>query len=181
MFVNVSRGIVAASLLTVLAGCNAGNPGGALGSAANKPEAAPAAVVQGTCPMIALRDGTAYFRTYAKGAKDDPAKVIYQASLADTTRSCTRTDTSLTITVMIQGRLVAGPEGKAGTLTMPIRVAVTDGDKVVYSELTQFQSTLADVNQASQFIFTKEVTVPGDVSGLAKVQVGFDEGPYRTK
>lgn len=182
--VMVSRGVLAASLLMVLAGCNAGNPGGALGSAADKPSATPAATaaaVQGFCPPITLRDGTAYHRVYAKGAKDDATKIVYQASLADTTRSCTRSETGMTITAMVQGRLVAGPEGKAGQVMLPIRVAVTDGEKVVYSELTQFPVTLVDVAQASQFVFTKEVPVPPDVSGIAKVHVGFDEGPVKKK
>jgi hypothetical protein len=187
--VMVSRGVLAASLLMVLSGCNAGNPGGVLGSAADKPAATPAAdpaatvaaAVQGFCPPITLRDGTAYYRTYAKGAKDDATKIVYQASLADTTRSCTRSETGMTITAMVQGRLVAGPEGKAGQVMLPIRVAVTDGETVVYSELTQFPVTLADVAQASQFVFTKDVPVPGTVSGLTKVHVGFDEGPVKKK
>lgn len=182
---NVSRRILAASLLVVLSGCNAGNPGGVLGSAADKPAATPAAsqapAVQGYCPVIALRDGTAYHRVYAKGAKDDPAKVVYQASLADTTRSCVRSETALTITAMVQGRLVAGPEGKAGQVMLPIRVAVTDGDEVLYSELTQFPVTLADVAQATQFVFTKDVPVPADVGTLVKVHIGFDEGPVKKK
>ena len=179
---NVSRGILAASLLMVLSGCNAGNPGGVLGSAADKPGATPAnapAAVQGFCPPITLRDGTAFYRTYARGAKDDPAKVVFQASLADTTRSCVRSDTTLTITAMVQGRLVAGPEGKTGQVMLPIRVAVTDGDKVLYSELTQFPVALNDLAQATQFVFTKEVPVPGDLAGLAKVHIGFDEGPAK--
>ncbi|MBC7148457.1 MAG: hypothetical protein H5U22_03680 [Rhizobium sp.] len=189
MSVMVSRGVLAASLLMVLSGCNAGNPGGVLGSAADKPAAAPAAdpaanvaaAVQGFCPPITLRDGTAYHRVYAKGAKDDATKIVYQASLADTTRSCTRSETGMTITAMVQGRLVAGPEGKAGQVMLPIRVAVTDGDKVIYSELTQFPVTLTDVAQASQFVFTKDVPVPPDVGGLTKVHVGFDEGPVKKK
>ncbi|PJI45660.1 MAG: hypothetical protein CTR54_05215 [Rhizobium sp.] len=189
MSVMVSRGVLAASLLMVLSGCNAGNPGGVLGSAADKPAATPAAdpaanvaaAVQGFCPPITLRDGTAYHRVYAKGAKDDATKIVYQASLADTTRSCTRSETGMTITAMVQGRLVAGPEGKAGQVMLPIRVAVTDGDKVIYSELTQFPVTLADVAQASQFVFTKDVPVPQDVGGLTKVHIGFDEGPVKKK
>lgn len=187
--VMVSRGVLAASLLMVLSGCNAGNPGGVLGSAADKPAATPAAdpaanvaaAVQGFCPPITLREGTAYHRVYAKGAKDDATKIVYQASLADTTRSCTRSETGMTITAMVQGRLVAGPEGKAGQVMLPIRVAVTDGDKVIYSELTQFPVTLTDVAQASQFVFTKDVPVPPDVGGLTKVHVGFDEGPVKKK
>ncbi|MGX5665815.1 hypothetical protein G6N76_05705 [Rhizobium daejeonense] len=184
MSVKMSRGLLAAFSMIVLAGCNAGNPGGALGSASEKPEASAAAsagapVVQGFCPTIALRDGTSYYRTYAKGAKDDATKIVYQASLADTTRSCVRNEANLTITAMVQGRLVAGPEGKAGAVNLPIRVAVTDGDTVLYSELTQHPVTLADASQPTQFIFSKQVSIPATASGLTRVFIGFDEGPKK--
>nr|WP_284739615.1 hypothetical protein [Rhizobium sp. CG5] len=178
------------SLVAVLAGCNTDNPNAALSPGAtppagNTPAADPSlptpAVVQANCPSIVLRDGTASYRTYAKGGKDKPDQVVYQASLADTTRACVLSaDTNLTIKVMAQGRLIGGPAGKAGTVSLPIRVVVTDGDKVLYSELTKFDATLADVSQPAQFIFVKDnVTVPSDLGGLAKVYVGFDEGPAK--
>ncbi|MGV8936300.1 MAG: hypothetical protein ACOH2J_04205 [Allorhizobium sp.] len=171
----------ALSLLAVLAGCNAGNPGAALGSGTVAPAASQVGVVQGTCPAITLRDGTASYRTYAKGTKDDPTKVVYQASLAETTRACTRSETELSIAVMVQGRLVAGPMGGAGTLSMPIRVEVTDGDQVLYSEVSKLDASLADAGQGAQFVFTKDVIVPGSVSSFAKVYVGFDQGPTKKK
>jgi len=191
----VSRGIVAVSLMMLLAGCNSSNPGGDLvvstvntdpmkasGDPATRYRRAPAAagvetgaVVQGFCPAVILRDGTAYHRSYAGGKQDDPQQVVYQASLADSTRSCARTDTTLTITAVLQGRLVAGPQGKAGTFTLPIRVSVIDGDTEVSSEVVQFPVTLADVSQPTQFVFSKQVTVPGDVSGGTRVHVGFED------
>ena len=184
MFENVSRGLVAVSLLALLASCNAGNPGASLGlgqqaAPAATPAAAPVgAVVQANCPQVSLREGTASFRTYAKGAKDDPAQVIYQASLADTTRACVKNDTSLGITVQAQGRVASGPQGKAGTISMPIRVAIVDREAVVYSELTKMDVVISDPAQPTQFLFTKEnIVVPGDLSTFAKVFVGFDEGP----
>jgi len=171
----------ALSLLAVLAGCNAGNPGAALGSGTVAPAASPVGVVQGTCPAITLRDGTASFRTYARGGQDDPAKVVYQASLVETTRACTRSETAMTITVMVQGRLVAGPLGTAGTLSMPMRVEVTVGEQVLYSEVSKFDASLADVGQATQFVFTKNVTVPSGISNFAKVYVGFEQASSKKK
>ena len=141
-----------------------------------------AAVVQGTCPPIELRDGTAFFRTYAKGGQDDPQKVVYQASLADTTRACTRNETTLSMKVMVEGRLIAGPLGKAGSVDLPIRVAVVQGEQVLYSEITRFPVTLDSVDAPKQFVFTKDVPgLPGDVTGLARVYIGFDEGPAKKK
>jgi hypothetical protein len=176
--VNVSRGVIAVSLMMVLAGCNAGSLGSGLGLSSSQP--APAATgqpafVQGFCPQIALRDGTSYYRTYARGKEGDAEQVVFQASLADTTRSCVRTDTTLTINALIQGRLVAGPQGKTGTINLPVRVTVVDGNQEVYNELEQYPVTLADVNTPTQFVYSRAVTVPGNVSGMTRVFIGFEQ------
>jgi hypothetical protein len=180
----------------LLAGCNSSNPGGdfvlagkpdpmkATGDPATRYTRVPAAVsasaetgavVQGFCPTVVLRDGTAFHRSFARGSQDDPKQVTYQASLADTTRACSRTDSTLTITAVVQGRLVAGPQGKAGAINLPIRVTVMDGDNEVTSEVVQYPVTMADVGLPTQFVFSREVTVPGNVSGATRVYVGFDE------
>lgn len=189
---NAVFGLVAASLLAGMAGCSTSKDESIdLGMGQQATPAAPTAtasaaaplgaVVQAGCPPISLRDGTATYRNYPKGVKDDPSKVVFQASLADSTRACAKNETNLLINVMVQGRLVSGPLGKAGPVSLPIRVAVVDGDKVVYSELTQFPITVTDPAQPNQFVFTKDnVAVPGDLSSFAKVYVGFDEGPVKT-
>lgn len=180
--------------MMLLAGCNSGNPGGdfvlvgkpdpmqGTGDPATRYTRVPVAttaeagaVVQGFCPAVVLRDGTAYHRSYAGGKQDDPQQVVYQASLADSTRACARTDTTLTITAVLQGRLVAGPQGKTGTFNLPIRVTVLDGEKEVSSQVVQHPVTLADVNQPTQFVFSNQVTVPADVSGATRVYVGFED------
>lgn len=190
MSVNVSRGVLVVSLMMALAGCNAGSLGSSLGLSSPETAAQPAAqpqmqvsengsvqpVVQGFCPQISLRDGTAFYRTYAKAKSEDAKDVVFQASLADTTRSCSRTDTTLTITALLQGRLISGPQGKAGSINLPIRVTVVDGDQEVVSEVEQYPVALADVNQPTQFVYSKQVTVPGNVSNLTRVYVGFDDG-----
>lgn len=143
----------------------------------------PAKVVTGSCPQVTLREGTAYLRKYAGKAKDDPTKLIIQASLAETTRQCTTNDSGMiAITVMAQGRLVAGPMGKSGSYTLPVRVAVIEGDKAIYSELVKMNVELPAGQPSSQFLFSKnDVTVPAGIGAAAQVVLGFDEGPYNTK
>lgn len=188
MSVNVSRGVLVVSLMMVLGGCNASSMGSSLGlsspETAAQPPAQPAMqvsengsvqpVVQGFCPQIAMRDGTSFYRTYANAKSEDPKDVVFQVSLADTTRSCARTDTTLTINTLVQGRLISGPQGKAGSLNVPIRVTVVDGDQEVYSEVESYAVALADVNQPAQFVYNRQVTVPGNVSNLTRVYIGFD-------
>lgn len=186
------RGAALAAVLLAVAGCNTPTttpfdhgtkaPGMDKLSTA---KGAPAPVVTGTCPQIALREGTAFLRKGGKGkngAPDDQTKLQYQASLADTTRQCTVDETGATkVMVQAQGRLVLGPAGKSGTFTLPIRVAVVDGDQTVYSELVKFNVDLAG-QPSGQFLFQKDgIVLPQGTSPTARVFMGFDEGPYNTK
>lgn len=139
-------------------------------------------IVDGTCPQISLRDGTAYMRKFAGKKTEDQTKLVFQAALAETVRQCTLGASGFTITVQAQGRLVLGDAGKAGTYTLPIRVVVIDGDKTVYSELVKFEAQVPAGASASQFLFTKSgIVIPGGIGSLGRIFLGFDEGPYNTK
>ena len=157
-------------------------------------------VVQGQCPFVYLREGTAVYTQYAnqpkkriKKKKDepvappeakDPNSLVMQATLDQTTRQCFQTANGLTATVVVHGRLVLGPAGKPGSaFTLPIRIAATDGQNTVFSELTQFPVQLSPGQSTMQFVFTKE-NVPlkeVDPGGLTRMFAGIDEGPYNTK
>lgn len=193
----VQRKTTAAAAMTALlalAGCQSAGTttapaaSGGLAAPVETAAAAPAGdqakVVTGVCPQVALREGTAYLRKYAGKAKDAPEKLIVQAALAETTRQCTTSgDGNLTISVMAQGRLVAGPMGKPGSnYVLPVRVAVIEGDKTLYSELVKMNAQLPAGQPSGQFLFQKaDIKVPASIGGTAQVFLGFDEGPYNTK
>ena len=178
-------------LLAGLAACSSTDTGGMFSSvkksdtAGNDPKMV---VTQGACPQVYLREGTAVYRQYSKGAKKDvqgladPNKLQIQATLDATTRQCRQTDQGLVVTVVVRGRIITGPEGKDGTYTLPIRVAATDGDQTLYSELTPFQVSIPPGQGNAQFIFTKDnVLLTAPAGGLTRLFAGIDEGPYNTK
>ena len=184
------RRFLGISLLAVVAGCNQTDKPADLGlssdtagtqASATAQQTQPA-VVQGSCPQVFLRDGTAVLRRYAKGGKDDPSKLLYQVTLADSTRQCVLNENQLVMTIMVQGRIVTGPAGAAsGTVNVPIRVAASDGSNTLYTDLVQFPVTIPSDGTA-QFVFTKNnVAIPGGSGGFVRAYVGFDEGPYNTK
>ncbi len=130
------------------------------------------------CPTVTLREGTAYFNTYAAGGQDDPGKLVYQAAISEVTRDCTHSGGTLTMNVAVAGKVVPGPLAKPGTVTMPIRVVVTMGDQVLYSQLHQYKVQVSDVSTASQFLFNDpNVSVPEPTARNYQVFVGYDEGP----
>ncbi|MCP2154646.1 UNVERIFIED_ORG: hypothetical protein J2740_000646 [Rhizobium nepotum] len=176
----------AMSLLAVVAGCNSSNPSDSL--AVNPPAAqanAVAPVVQANCPTVTVLDANAVHRVYAGGAKDDPQKLAYQVSLSDTTRSCTANETTLTVNVLAQGRLVPGPMSKPGRVTVPIRVTVKDGDGEIYGETTNFAIDVAAGGAGTQFIFNNDhVAIPNGPGGAPRsvsVYIGFAEQGAKAK
>lgn len=171
--------------ILAVAGCQSDDAAGVLG-----PEGGTAAkptegkVLQSElvayCPQVILREGTAYFRTYERGGEGDANKVIYQASIANVTRSCSRAGGMLTINVAAAGRVVPGPLGKTGRIAMPIRVVVVRGAEVLYTKLHKFEVDIASIESATQFVFNDpNAIVPDPTANNLQVFVGFDEGPAK--
>ncbi|WP_198928669.1 hypothetical protein [Rhizobium sp. AC44/96] len=202
----VSRLIVSASVAAILVSCNSLGVGGGDSATSTSTQAggnaqimpmAPAnpssndpsigtaktatgntaPVVQGACPQIFMKDAEAVFRSYAGGAKTgDAQKLAYQASIGDYTRQCTLSETNLNMTVVAQLRVLAGPAGKAGTVTLPIRITVLDGEDVLYSEVTNFPAQVS-ADAATQVLFRKDgVKMPVGSGSLVRVNIGFDQG-----
>ena len=83
--------------------------------------------------------------------------------------------------VVAAGRVVEGPKGKSGSLELPVRVAIRQGEDVPYSQLGKIQVAVAPNAGATQFIFKdSQVVVPAPTQQNMQVFVGFDEGPYNT-
>lgn len=165
-----------------LAGCQSNDTAGALGlGGGQQQEKITPEELRAFCPRVTLRDGTAYFNTYEKGGQDDPNKVIYQASISDVTRACTYGPGTMTINVAVAGRVVNGPVGKPGTITMPIRVAVMRGEEVLYSQIHQYQVNVAATG-ATQFVFNDpNVSIAATNDRNVQIFAGYDEGPPKKK
>ena len=186
---NFLRILSSLAVMSLLAGCNTSGTGLDLGMKKSDTPATDnnTVITQGACPVVYLREGTAIYTQYAKGTKKgpdglaDPDKLVVQATLDQSTRQCRQTAQGLVVTVVIHGRIIAGPAGAPGTYTLPIRVAATDGNATLYSELTKFAVTIPPGQGSAQFIFTKEdVVLAGDATGLTRIFAGIDEGPYNT-
>lgn len=162
-----------------LAACQTSSTEDALGSAAE--EKVTEADLRAYCPKVKLNEGTAYLQTYTKGNEDNSDELIYQASISDVTRTCRYRDGQLFITVAAAGRVVNGPQGTGGSITMPIRVAVKEGDQLPYSRLGKFDVTVTPGAGASQFIYKDDqIVIPEPPIRNIQILVGYDEGPYNT-
>jgi hypothetical protein len=136
---------------------------------------------QGYCPPLEIRAGTESFVAYEKKHEDDPLFIRYQGSLSDTARECRGGIDQLTVKIGVAGRIVGGPKAAAGTITMPLRIAVVKqhGGNVVYSQAFKVTSSIAAPDFTADFRqVVDNVTfpvAPGDRDLI--IYVGFDEGP----
>lgn len=193
-------GVALSGFMLAVAGCQSSDKGilGVGGDQQAKAEdtRVKASDLLAYCPAITLRAGTAYYNTYAKGGKkakqQDPdavaddqnasADIVYQAAITDVTRDCSRNAGQLTLNVAVAGKVVPGPKGAPGTVTMPIRVVVVHGSEVLYSKLHQYKLQVSDMSAATQFVFNDpNVVVPEPSAKDYQVFAGYDEGPPAKK
>ena len=129
------------ALPLALAGCGAteGIGGNIMSVVAPKPKEMDPALYAATpvCPTVEIREGTEFMPVFKPGKFGDPASILFQASVQRVARDCDNEGDSIRVRVGVAGRVLSGPTGATGASQVPIRVAVTLGDKVVYSKLHQ--------------------------------------------
>jgi hypothetical protein len=179
------KGFALTGFILAAAGCQSGGSGNLNVGGGNKAAGETKVLeseLRAYCPRVTLREGTAYFNTYAKGGQDDPTKVLYQASITDVTRTCSNAGGTMTMNVAVAGKVVPGPAGAPGNVTMPIRVAVVRGDEVLYSQLHKYQVAVGDASAATQFVFNDtSVSFPTPQQADVQVFAGYDEGPPKSQ
>ena len=135
----------------------------------------------GYCPPVQILPGTESMVVYDHGHDGDAAFIRTQGSITQTARECHALDAStLSIKLGIAGRILAGPKGGAGTVTMPIRVAVVrqHDNSVLFSKAFSVSGTLTPPDFGSDFsaVFDQvQFQIKPDDRDLV-VFVGFDEG-----
>jgi hypothetical protein len=187
----IAAGAASIGALVALAGCQSGGALdlglGGWGSQKPQPAAPPSDTItadelRAYCPRVTLRSGTAFYSTYERGGDGDKNKIVYQASLTDVTRSCEYSGGMLNMAVATAGRVVPGPVARDGTITMPSRIAVVRGEEVLYSKLHQYQTSIAALSPATQFVFKDpDVSIPVPTARNIEVFVGFDETQRNTR
>jgi hypothetical protein len=134
------------------------------------------------CPPLYIREGTEALSLYDKGHDADPDYVRFLGSIRKTARECHQNGDVLTIKVGVAGRVVAGPKGSAGTVTLPLRIAVTkqlsEDKPPLYSQLFKVEVPVAAPTLSADYsqVFDQVNVKVGPEDHDLIVYVGFDEG-----
>jgi hypothetical protein len=155
-----------------------GDPSDSLTTSPNRSQAS----IDFDCPGIDYRQGAATYNiTDSKSTENAALNVKYLASFVKTARECDVRGDNVTIRVGVQGRVVVGPAGSPGTVTIPLRYAlVKEGIEpmVLWTKFFSFNVSIPSTNLNVPFThIEEEMTVPipkADELAAYVIYIGFD-------
>jgi hypothetical protein len=128
------------------------------------------------CPQIGIIENTAGYR--GGTAAQQASGVAFQASLVNTARECSFEGKQLRMRVGVEGRLLLGQNGKAGTFSVPVRIVVKRRSDIVAQRFTRLNVTVPGSDTQADFYHIEEnIIVPitdNDPGDEYDIYVGFD-------
>jgi len=168
----------------VVAGCATESALGPIGNPAAPSGDAQVKATQGgvpsdfDCPTVTIRSGASAWQL---SAGSGPTNVRYQGALGQLARECAVLGETMTMRVGVEGRVLIGPKGGPGNLTVPVRVALVAEGPQPRPIWSKFYAVPVNVPEgASQAIFSlveDDLTFPIPADKRLDnymVYVGFD-------
>jgi hypothetical protein len=130
------------------------------------------------CPRFSTAARDAHVTIYETGRVGDGLGVVHRGEITKTSRECQIEGGRLTIKYGFAGRVLLGPRGKSGTVSLPLNVYVTDAkreriaaDKVRVDVAVELDKPIGYFSMVRTVSFPiQEGTRPNDF----EVFVGFD-------
>ncbi len=133
------------------------------------------------CPRFQVWARDNAVTEFADGQIGDSLAVIHRGEITRTARECRIEPGRVTVKYGFSGRLLLGPRGKAGRITLPVNIFVTDAkreriaaDKLVVAADVSLESPIGYFSQVKTITFN----IPqGSRPGEFEVFVGFEQEP----
>jgi hypothetical protein len=148
----------------------------------NNPNATPSVSADEDCPGATIRQGAG---AWAQNAGQGATNVRYQANIVQIARECALLGDTMTIKVGVEGRVLVGPKGGPGNVTVPLRIALVQEGPQPRPIISKFYAVNVNVAPGStQQSFTQvddDLTFPLPADKNLEryiIYVGFDpQGP----
>jgi hypothetical protein len=130
------------------------------------------------CPRFQVWAREGYVTIYEPGKVGDGLAVMHRGEITQTARECQIEPGRITVKVGFSGRVLLGPKGKTGQITLPLNVFVTDSkrEKLV-NEKVKVDVPIALEKPIGYFSMVRTVSFPiaeGSRPAEFEVYVGFD-------
>ncbi len=151
------------------------------GSSDKTPQTVAGAAADAECPYIQIREGASTLTINGPG--DNAAMSLkYQGTFVRAARQCAVVAGQMVMKIGVQGRLVLGPQGGAGQVNVPLRIAVVDekpaSSKTIVTKLIMIPVAVQSADDNPSFTHVEDnVTFPMPSSSELDnyvVYIGFD-------
>jgi hypothetical protein len=130
------------------------------------------------CPRFVVWPRDNNLTIYEQGRVGDGLAVMHRGEITKTARECQIENNKVTVKYGFSGRVLLGPKGRAGNITMPLNVFVTDAKRErITADKMKVDVTVAADKPIGYFSMVRTVsfTVPeGARPGEFEVFVGFE-------
>ncbi len=131
------------------------------------------------CPPVQVEGGQRYVTFFEGNRVGDTKSVIHRGEITKTARECQLSGGVIQVKYGIAGRVLLGPKGKPGTITLPVTMQVLDKAKnKVKSEPFAVTVTITKENPLSYFSIVRDVTIPikeGVVPKDYSISIAFEK------
>jgi hypothetical protein len=131
------------------------------------------------CPRFQVWAREGYVTIYEPGKVGDGLAVMHRGEITKTARECQIEPGRITVKYGFSGRVLLGPKGKSGRVSLPLNIFVTDAkrEKLV-SDKVKVDVDIALDKPIGYFSMVRSVSFPfpeGSRSTEFEVYVGFDK------
>ena len=113
------------------------------------------------CPQVVAWPHDRLLTIYAGGQVGDTAAIMHRGEITKLSRECQIYGDRVTVRYGFAGRVLLGPKGKPGQVTMPISIKVADADrKVLANDKASVSTIVPTENPVGYFSMVKEITFP---------------------
>ncbi|MBI4724102.1 MAG: hypothetical protein HY765_03655 [Rhodomicrobium sp.] len=113
------------------------------------------------CPQLQVEGGQRYVTIYEGNRIGDSSAVIQRGEITKTARECQLLGGMVQVKYGVAGRVLLGPKGKPGTITLPVTMQILDKAKnKVRAEPFTVSVTITRENPLSYFSLVRDVTIP---------------------
>lgn len=135
--------------------------------------------VAGGCPRFQVWSRDHHVTIYESGRIGDGLAVVHRGEITQTARECHIEGSRVSVKYGFSGRVLLGPRGRAGIVTLPVNVFVTDSKRArITSENGSVEVVMSADKPIGYFSAVKTISfdIPeGSRPGEFEVFVGFDQ------
>jgi hypothetical protein len=128
------------------------------------PAAQPAANIDEStlhCPQVVAWPVDRLLTIYQGGRIGDAQSIVHRGEITKLVRECQLYADRVTVKYGIAGRVLLGPKGAPGPVTMSIGIKVADADrKVLANDATKVSTVVPAENPVGYFSVVKEISFP---------------------